>query len=128
MREVDLDLGAILAANGRLLLEGITCLGLKCPFAIKLCGIGILGGQGVGLVMGERRQMVDETRGSAHRATAAERHVFTALGLQQQTHSLLGIGGAKHGDISLTIVVQIIEGRILRLLGILSQDTESLVS
>ena len=76
--------------------------------------------------MSECRQMIDVTRDACHVATTAERHALAALGLQQDTHALLGIGGTEHSHITLAVMVIVIERRILSLLGIFSKDAESL--
>ena len=61
MGEIEFQLCAILATQRCTLLERVTELGLECPLAVRIGGVGILRCQGVGLVVGKGRQVVDET-------------------------------------------------------------------
>ena len=56
---VELHLGAILASERGLALEGVARLALEGPFALGiLCGIGVEGGQRLGVLVGKGGHVV----------------------------------------------------------------------
>ena len=67
MREIHLDIHAILATQRGLTFEVVAGLCLPSPLAARqLRGVGIEGRQRVGVVLRERWQVVDERRGAYH--------------------------------------------------------------
>ena len=91
MGEVHFCRRTILTAHHRTFRKGIGCHRLVSPLALRTCGIGIECCQGIGVFHREWRQMIDEGGASFHASTAAESHIRTALGLQEQAHSTFGV-------------------------------------
>ena len=129
VREVHAHVSAVLTAEQRVALEVVTDLGLVSPLAVWIGGVGIHGGQGVGLIHSERGQVVDERSRSslalALAAAAAERHVVAALSLEQEAHTTLRVRRREHGNRTLTINPTILICRVLRLPCVFGQEVEA---
>ena len=124
MRGVEFHGCAILAAKGRLALEGITELTLEGPFAQRvLRGVGIESREGVGLLLGEGWQVVDECCRTCARTLAAEGHVFAAFGLQQEAHAALGVRAREHQRVAATIDIAIVKRWVLTLERVFGHQT-----
>ena len=122
---VQLHIHAILSAQCCLALEVIAQLSLIGPLAVgQLCGVGVEGGQGVGLVLCEGRQVVDGAADAEHGASALERHVLRALGLQQQAEPLLRVAGREHGSAAAAVDVSVGLCGVVALLGVFGQQAQ----
>ena len=74
MAHVELYLGAILAAEGSLALEGVGCFALEGPFAIGILrGIGVEGRQCIGVLIGKGGHVIDIGCHEIGRASCRER-------------------------------------------------------
>ena len=116
---------AVASAEQRFLLEVIAHFCLISPFAVgELCGIGIDGGQRVGLVLREGRQVIDGRRdadGFRGLASTLERHVFRPFCLQQDAQPFLGVRARQHDGRAFPVDVVVGKRRVGAFLRVLGQ-------
>ena len=126
VREVELEACAVLAAERCVALELISELCLISPFAVELCGVGIEGSESVCLLEGECGKVVDESRRTVLRASAAEAHVVRAFSLEQEAHAAARVRCGEHCHVSLTVDEWevLVERGVFCLLCVFSEDTE----
>ena len=115
--------GTIASAHTGATREGVAEFGLESPLALGIPrSVGIFGREGIGMLVGKDRHMVESTGHTGSTTIGTERHIVGALDLGEPGQSLLRITERGHQGIAVTVGEMVVDGGVVGLVGILGHQ------
>ena len=127
-RCVEVDVGAVFAAEQGFFLELVHKVGLESHFACALSSVGVHREEGVGVLLGDGRRVVDVEHFAADGADGLEAHIVDAFGLDVGAESFLGVACAEPESFAVLVDIVVHNAGVLSFACIFGLESEAAVS